>query len=50
MRISTSQMQLDAINSLLDKQSELNKAASDGQSVGSILTEFGTAIIGKWLP
>ena len=32
------------------KQSEINKAASNGKAVGNILTEFGTAIIGKWLP
>ena len=32
------------------KQSEINKAASNGRAVGNILTEFGTAIIGKWLP
>jgi hypothetical protein len=31
------------------KQSELSKAASNGRAVGNILTEFGTAIIGKWL-
>ena len=31
------------------KQSEINKAASNGRAVGNILTEFGTAIIGKWL-
>ena len=30
------------------KQSELNKAASSGKAVGNLLTEFGTAIIGKW--